>query len=118
MIIGYLYESERQFGYELFLSPLIFSLIATLPSLIEYSKNELSIRSLLIRKFIHLVVLEILILSVLIGFEIIKTVDMGISLSIGILIIDVSVRVIEWINDKRTADEINSSIKSFKQTFK
>ncbi len=118
MLIGFIYEPNRQFGYELFLSPLIFSVISSLPSLIEYSKHELSIRQLIVRKIIHLVVLEILILSTLWSFEIIKTVEMGLSLGISIMIIDITVRIIDWINNKRIADEINHSIKTFKQKFK
>ncbi len=115
MAIGFIYEPNKEFGYEIFLSPLLFSLIATLPSLINYSKTEPSLKSVIIRKIIHLLVLEALIIGVLSMSQIITSVELLISLGLSILIIDVSVQLILWISARRTSTMLNKQIQQYQQ---
>lgn len=117
LIIGLFYEPNRQFGYEIFLSPLLFSLIATLPSMLNYSSKELSIKAVILRKFIHLLCLEVLILGVLFFSHIITSFDLLLSLGISIVIIDVTVQLVLYSNDKRTAASLNKRIKDFQKSF-
>lgn len=113
LVIGFIYEPDRQFGYEIFLSPLVFALVATLPSLLNYSSKELSLKETLVRKIIHLLLLEILIIGVLYISNIITSVDLLLSLGLTIAIIDVSVQIILYINDQRTAMMMNTQIKKY-----
>lgn len=46
------------FGFEAFYSPLVIGLISMLPTFILYSRNELSFRKTLIRKGLHLLAVE------------------------------------------------------------
>lgn len=111
MIIGLLYESNEMFGYEVFLSPLIFSLVATLPSIIFYAKRELSIKEVMIRKIGHLVLLEVLILSILILSKRVSSMELALSLGLSIVIIDLTVNLVLWVNDRKTADDLTRAIK-------
>jgi hypothetical protein len=111
VLIGMTFESDTHFGYEAFLSPLIFGAVASLPLLVTYSKNELSVKQIVIRDVIHLILLEVVILSVLYFGEIITSISMAISLGVSIFMIDLTVNLVLWINDKRSAKEFNDALK-------
>lgn len=110
-LIGMIFESDIRFGYEAFLSPLIFGAIASLPLLVKYSRSELSLKQTVIRNVIHFVLLEAVILSVLYFGEILTSMSMAISLGISIFVVDLTVNLVLWINDKRIANEFNSALK-------
>ena len=110
-VIGLIFEPDTNFGYEAFFSPLIFGAIAAFPKLITYSKEELSVRRTLIRNIIHFLLLEILILLSLYFGNVLTSISMTISLAVSILIIYISVSLIMWINDKKTAYEFNKALK-------
>lgn len=110
-LVGMTFETDTRFGYEAFLSPLIFGLLASIPTLVTYSKKELSVRQTAIRNLLHFVLLETVVLSVLYFGGMLTSVSMAISLGISILIIDLVVNLVLWINDKRIAKEFNSALK-------
>ncbi len=110
-LIGMVFETDTRFGYEAFLSPLIFGAVATLPSLVQYSKKELSLRQTAVRNVIHFIMLEAVILSVLYFGGMLTSISMAVSLGISIFVIDLTVNLVLWINDKRTAKEFNSALR-------
>ncbi|NLO16023.1 MAG: DUF3021 domain-containing protein [Clostridiales bacterium] len=110
-LVGMTFETDTRFGYEAFLSPLIFGLLASIPTLVTYSKKELSVKQTAIRNLLHFVLLETVVLSVLYFGGMLTSVSMAISLGISILIIDLVVNLVLWINDKRIAKEFNSALK-------
>lgn len=110
-LIGMLFEPDTRFGYEAFLSPLIFGALASLPLLVKYSKKELSVKQAAIRNVIHFLLLEAVVLSVLYLLGMLTSVSMTISLGISILVIDLTVNLVLWINDKRTAKEFNNALR-------
>ena len=58
IILGKLLDRDRVFSYEAFLSPLIYALIGTVAAIITRSDKELSVRNLIIRKVISLLLIE------------------------------------------------------------
>ena len=110
-VIGMVYETDARFGYEAFLSPLLFGALASLPLLVKYSKKELTLKQAAVRNLLHFVLLEAVILSVLYFVGILTSVSMAASLGFSILTIDLTVNLVMWINDKRTAREFNSALK-------
>ena len=110
-IIGMSFEPDARFGYEAFLSPLIFGALASLPILVKYSKRELSFQQTAIRNVIHFLLLEAAILSILYILGLLTSVPMAVSLGISIFVIDLTVTLVLWINDNRTAKEFNSALK-------
>lgn len=110
-LIGIIFEPDTRFGYEAFLSPLIFGTLASLLLLVKYSKRELSLKQAVIRNIIHFVLLEVVILSVLTFEGLLTSMSMTISLGVSIFIIDLTVNLVLWINDKRTAKEFNDALK-------
>lgn len=110
-LIGMIFEADTRFGYEAFLSPLIFGVVASFPLLVKYSKNELTMKQAAIRNGIHLILLEVFILSILYFGGLLTNVPMAISLGLAIFIIDLAVNLVLWINDKKTAMLFNAGLK-------
>lgn len=116
-LIGMSFEPDARFGYEAFLSPLIFGALATLPMLVQYSKEELSFKQTAIRNVIHFLLLETVILSILYFWGLLTSVSMAISLGISIFVIDLTVNLVLWINDKRIAKEFNNALKKLQDDY-
>ncbi len=116
-LVGMTFATDVRFGYEAFLSPLLFGALASLPILVTYSKRELSFKQTAIRNIIHFVLLEAVILSVLYLGGILTSVSMAASLGVSILMIDLTVSLVLWINDKRIAKEFNSALKRLQNDY-
>lgn len=109
--VGSIFEPAERIPYNGFVSPIIFGLAATLPTLIMYSKRELSVKELIFRKLLHLLLLEITINGMLFITGALKTVSVAVSLVLTILIIDLAVNAVMYLSDLRNAERINRSIK-------
>lgn len=57
-IVGSSFLPEQTFGYEAFAAPLIYALVGTVPNLVLYSRRELTVKELLIRKALQLLFIE------------------------------------------------------------
>lgn len=110
-ILGSVYAPEVRFGYEAFLSPFVFGLVAVIPSLVMYSKKELSVGQMLFRQALHFVLLEACILMFAWRSGLVTSPGLVVSLALAVLIIDLTVHLVMWLNDKRTATELNSALK-------
>ncbi|HKM07744.1 MAG TPA: hypothetical protein VJ869_12240 [Sphaerochaeta sp.] len=115
--IGIVFEPTVRFGYDAFLSPLIFATIGTLPMLVKYSKKELSFKQTVIRNVLHLVLLEAVILSFLFMTGLLSSISLAVSLGISIGIIDLTVNVVLWIQDTRTAKEFNDALQTMQSAY-
>ncbi len=115
--IGIVFEPTALFGYDAFLSPLLFGALASLPMLVKYSNKELSVRQTIIRALIHLILLEAAILSALHFAGILTSISMAVSLGISILLIDMTVSLVLWIQDTRTAKQFNEALQRMQRTF-
>lgn len=90
----------------------LFSLAADLITLVYYSKNELSRKQFWIRTAIHTVLLEVILM--ILGYRIGMYGDFlsGCFMVLIILVVDVFVRFVTYLSDRRTADAINKKLKS------
>lgn len=111
-ILGQALDPTARFGYEAYFSPLIFGLVSLIPSLVTYSRKELSLRQTLIRKALHVIVLE----AMLIGFVLWTGLLHGLAdiclFGLTVLIVYLTVNLISWQIDKKDAGEINKTLKS------
>ena len=110
-ILGLNMDSSRTFGYEAFFSPLIIGAVALLPSIVMYAKEELSLKQMLLRRALHLLVLELTItgFGYLAGFF----ADLMIILPfvLTVFFVYIFTMVFGFILDRRTAMEINKGLK-------
>ena len=111
-ILGLSLDPTATLGYEAYFSPLIFGLISLVPSLVTYSRKELSFRQALLRKVLHVIILE----AMLIAFGFITGILHGIAdasfFSLAVFIVYLMVNLISWQIDKKDADDINKTLKS------
>ncbi|MDD3930676.1 MAG: DUF3021 family protein [Clostridiaceae bacterium] len=114
-LIGLSYESGAHFGYEAFLSPLLFGAAASLPLLVKYSRKELSLKQAIIRNIIHFILLEVLLLSLLFAAGLINDISMAVSLGFAIFVIDITVYLVLWISDARTARAFNKALQKMQK---
>lgn len=114
-ILGMTYAPDARFGYESFLSPLLFGALTTLPVLVKYSKRELSVRQALVRNILHFLLIEGVVLTVLSIAGLLTSPTMILSLAISILVIDVAVSAVLWVHDLKTASTLNEAIKKLQQ---
>ena len=116
-VTGMLFRPDERFGYESFLSPLLFGFLTVIPTFILYSAKELSIRQLLIRKAIQLLMDIVIVVAVIfLGNEMNReTVTAAIGVSVSIVIVFVAVHLIEWLLAKRTAKQLTEELAEFQK---
>lgn len=110
-LTGIIFEPETRLGYEAFFSPLIFGAIASLPLLVKYSRRELSLKQTMVRNVLHFLLLEIVILATLYLSDILTSISMTVSLGFSVLLINLTVHLILWVHDRRTARQFNDALK-------
>ncbi|MBR6151067.1 MAG: hypothetical protein IKQ25_07275 [Lachnospiraceae bacterium] len=57
-IVGSMISPEQTFGYQAFCAPLVYALVGTVPNLVLYSRRELRVKELLVRKALQLLLIE------------------------------------------------------------
>jgi len=114
-ILGLLFEPDASFGYEVLFFPLIYGAVGMFPSLVTYSKKELSFKKALVRNILHLILLEIVILLILHSGGALKSFGLTISIVASILIVALTTHFVLWINDMRLAKSFNAALKIMQQ---
>ena len=112
-LIGMAFSPDVRFGYQAFLSPLLFGALASLPTLATFTKKELSLKQMVWRNVFEFFLLEFVILSALYFAELLTSVSVAVSLAVSILIIYLTVNLVLWIHDKKTAEVFNKALKQF-----
>ena len=114
---GILFRPEQRFGYEAFLSPLLLGALTVIPTMIMYSKKELTVRQLLFRKTIQLLLDIVIVIAVIFANEDMNkdTVSAAVGVSVSIIIVFAAVHVIEWFLEKRTANELTAQLAEFQK---
>lgn len=112
LIIGLLFRPDQQFGYEVFVYPLIYGLIGMIPTLVIHTNKELSVKQIIIRKIMQLLLLVVLILGFIFGGTVMNsdTIPAVIAVAFSIVVIYILVNVIEWMMDEKTARDMTQDL--------
>lgn len=104
-VLGSTYNSEAVFSYEILLYPPIYGLFATIPSIILYSRRELSARQVLVRKILHFVCLEILLILVTFHGDNLCMENASIiaAFAVSVFIVWLCVNLVSWVLDRKQA---------------
>lgn len=118
-ILGEVFRPDDKFGYDAFLSPLIYGVLALVPMLCAYSKKELTLKQYVFREILQLISIEIILIGFGIGSESLLPENFALfaSFALSILVIFVLVHLISWTLDLNAAKQINSDLKSFQRKF-
>ena len=117
IILGKLLDRDRVFSYEAFLSPLIYALIGTVAAIITRSDKELSVRNLIIRKVISLLLIEGAIIFLALNADTIPTEKSWVipGLALGILAVFVLTHVIQYFIDRKEAEKLNADLSRYQE---
>ena len=110
---------EVTFGYEAFSIPLIYAAYGTLPNIVMYAKKELTMKQMLVRKIIQLILVEVIVISVALPTELLKSGNtvLVISLVGCVFVIYVLTHVIEWYQDSVTAKKMTEELVIFQKKY-
>lgn len=114
-ILGSHFMPEQQFGYEAFAAPLIYGLAGTLPNLVMYSKRELTVAELWVRKLIQLILIEVLVLFVAFydaGDEA-RTMEIVGSTAVSILVVYIIATLSDWLQNYLAAKQMTEELLRF-----
>lgn len=107
-VMGSIYRPEERFGYDAFLVPLIYGFLGILPMCVMYSKREMTLVQVLIRKMLQLILLEALLIGFVFGygdFSKDNTVQM-VSFTVTVLVVFLLVHVISFVLDVQQARQM------------
>ena len=117
IILGTLLDRGRVFSYDAFLSPLIYAFIGTAATVITRSDKEPSIRSLIFRKVISLLLIEGAIILIALNSDTIPTEKGWVVpvLALGILAVFVLSYLILYLIDKKEAEKLNADLSRYQE---
>ena len=113
-ILGLLFEPDASFGYGVLLSPLIYGFLTSITVLVGYSKRELSFRAALVRKLLQLILIELIVLAFVFMGGLLTSLSITISLVLSVFLVYMTVALVLWVNDKKTAMEFNKALSELK----
>ena len=117
IILGRLLDRDRVFSYEAFISPLFYALIGTVATVITRSDKELSVRSLIIRKVISLLLIEGAIIWIALNADTIPTEKSWVvpGLALGVFVVFVLTHVILYYIDRKEAEKLNADLARYQE---
>ncbi len=116
-LTGTVFDGDRQFGYEALLVPIEYAALCMLPTLLTWSKRELSPKALLAREALMLVLIEGVILFITFTSDVIDTSRLEVVLAIAgsVLVIFVLVHLFLWLKDAAEAKKLNRELLTFQK---
>ena len=111
-IIGLKFDKGTVFGYEAYLSPLIFAGACIVPTLVTYSKKELSIKELIPRMVLEFILIEAVVLGIAVSSPEIDTTrpEVVVALLFSVLIVYLLVCLVEWLKESAEAKQMNEDL--------
>lgn len=117
MVIGLLFDSERRFGYEVFLSPLVYAAIGVIPALFFRSEKEVSMVRMLVRRIIQVLFIEAAVMVLVFTSSNIPSdrKEVVISIAAGIVVVFILSQFAEYIFELSQSKVLNESLEKYQQ---
>lgn len=116
-VSGTIAQPDSRFGYSVFILPLIYALAGIIPQLVMYSRHELSVREVLLRKLIQLLLIELAVNGIILGENILRpeyTPSLKI-ISVCVVAVFVLANVISWGMDCASAKKLTRKLAEFQE---
>ena len=116
-LLGSHFDGEARFGYDGFLSPLLYAGCCVLPSLVTWSKQELKPRELILRELIQFLLTEAVVLFLASRSRTIDTSRPAVVLGIAgsVLVIYLLVFLFSWLVNSAQAKQVNQELQAFQR---
>lgn len=120
LIMGLQIAPDSRFGYDAFAAPLIYGAAGTLPNIVMYSKRELKVKELLVRKIVQFILIEVLVLFAAFynKTDLVKRPEIIIPVAISIFVIYVIAGLIDWIQNSVSAKQMTAELMKFQENAK
>ena len=117
MVVGMLFDSDRTLSYDAYFSPLFYAFIGVIPVFFFQSDKELSMKQLVIRSIIQILMIEAAILLIVYKAPSIPSdrIEVVISIAVGILIVYILSLVVEYIFELTQAKEMNAYLEEYQK---
>lgn len=117
VILGSQLDSNARFGYDGFLSPLIYAGCCVIPSLVTYSKRELRPREWIAREALQFLLTEVVVLALAFRSRAIDTSRTSVVLGIAgsVLVIYLLVFLFSWLVNSAQAKQVNEELQEFQR---
>ena len=104
-VSGSIAKPDARFGYSVFVMQLIYALAGILPQAVMYSNREISIKEVLLRKFIQLLLIELLVNGIILGENVLRAeyTDFLKTISVCVVLVYVFANIISWVLDSMSA---------------
>lgn len=118
LVMGMQIAPDNRFGYDAFAAPLIYGAAGTLPNIVMYSKRELTVKELVIRKVIQFILIEVIVLFVAFynmdDFWQQPYIIIGVGISIFVIYVIAS--VIDWVQNCIAAKKMTEELMKFQES--
>lgn len=116
-VLGTIFRPEERFGYEAFLSPLIYGAISIIPVFLSYSDKEISMKQMVVKHIILLCILEVILMMVGFNKSAIMESEPLLVVGFGLSVMCVYVLVVftSYVLDLGQAKEMNIDLKAFQE---
>ena len=116
-VTGSIFRPDERFGYDAMLTPLVYGAFTMLPTLIMYSKKELTIKQTLCRKAVQLLMDIVIIIAVVFGGQELtrENVLAAVAVAASIAVVFVVVHLIEWLFAEKTARVLTEQLGEFQK---
>lgn len=114
-VLGSIFRPDQQFSYEVMLAPLVYGALSLLPVGIMYSKKELSVKQLYLRKVLQLLCIELILYLAGYGIHNVKTakVSMTVGFGLSVFFIYVLVDVLSSLLNVKEAKELTELFQDY-----
>ena len=116
-LIGSAFDADARFGYDAMLTPIKYAALCLLPTLVTWSRHELSPKALLLRKALMLVLIEAVILFIAFTSPVIDTDSPQVVLTLmgSVLAIFLLVNLLIWLRESAEAKKMNLALAEFQK---
>ncbi|MBR1798092.1 MAG: hypothetical protein IJ757_08840 [Clostridiales bacterium] len=121
LVLGKFFAPGQVFGYEIFIYPLIYGLVGSIPGLILVftgkSDREPSVRQYIVRQALSVLVIVAVLLTIMFAGQPVNAhnVTMAAGVAVSVLVVFAAVNAITWLIDSKTARAMTSDLKSFQE---
>jgi len=116
-ILGLIFRPQQQFGYEVFIYPLLYGLMGCIPALVINVGREMSVKQAVIRKILQMVLITVLMIAMIFSGSPVNgdTVLAASGVALSVIIIFVAVNIITWFLDLRAAAKMTDDLVRFQE---
>lgn len=110
--MGMIYAPDTRFGYEALLFPVFYGFLGILPSAVLYSRKELTVKQMLLRKIIQLILIEAIMVGIVffLGGTDFSTL---LPFMIMVLAVCLAAEGILWLTADKKVKKLNAQLKRF-----